>query len=544
MSDGKVIISTEVDNSKFDSQIAYIKSQMEDIKDKLNKADMGFNVGDTQKLSAQYEKLNGQLGKLNLKKDELNKKSLGNITQSLGNIGEKSNNVIKKLGKWVLGIFAIESAYGFVRRQMSALTQYDSQIKANLDYINYAMAMALKPIVEWIVNAMFQLLGVVNSISIKLFGINIFANASAEAFKNANNQAKELKKTTAGFDEMNILGNNVTTANTPNYDLSKFADNLNNDKITKFWANIFSFWDTEWQNWFLNVGGNWGSFVEGLGYTLKGLFDIFKGIFELLYGIVLSFVGMFTGNMDVLKKAWDMLCQGFLDIFMGIFELIGGVLLTVIGFIKGIFLDLLQGIYNLVIKPIGDLFSGLWNGLVNGARNSWNSIMNVFRNVGSFFSGIFRTVSDIFRNIGITVGNVVAGAFKGVINSILWVADNILNTPIRAINSLIDVINKVPGINIGRLNTIYLPRLKVGGLVNNPGRGVPVGGALAGESGAEGVIPLTDSQAMETLGNAIGRYITINATVNTNMDGRLINRELQKINNISEFSKNNGVILQ
>ena len=36
-----------------------------------------------------------------------------------------------------------------------------------------------------------------------------------------------------------------------------------------------------------------------------------------------------------------------------------------------------------------------------------------------------------------------------------------------------------------------------------------VAGQLGGESGAEGVIPLTDSQAMETLGNAIGRYITI-----------------------------------
>ena len=37
--------------------------------------------------------------------------------------------------------------------------------------------------------------------------------------------------------------------------------------------------------------------------------------------------------------------------------------------------------------------------------------------------------------------------------------------------------------------------------------------AIAGESGREGVIPLTDSQQMALLGEAIGKYININATI-------------------------------
>ena len=56
--------------------------------------------------------------------------------------------------------------------------------------------------------------------------------------------------------------------------------------------------------------------------------------------------------------------------------------------------------------------------------------------------------------------------------------------------------------------------------------------------GAEGVIPLTDSQAMETLGEAIGRYITINATVENRMNGRLISRELQQIRTNQAFAYN------
>ena len=83
-----------------------------------------------------------------------------------------------------------------------------------------------------------------------------------------------------------------------------------------------------------------------------------------------------------------------------------------------------------------------------------------------------------------------------------------------------------------------VPKLAVGGIVNVPGRGVPIGGAIAGEAGAEGVIPLTDSQAMETIGQAIGKYVTINANITNTMNGRVISRELQKVNSSSDFAFN------
>lgn len=82
-------------------------------------------------------------------------------------------------------------------------------------------------------------------------------------------------------------------------------------------------------------------------------------------------------------------------------------------------------------------------------------------------------------------------------------------------------------------------KLKTGGIVNNPGHGVPIGtNAIGGETGREGVIPLTDSQAMEELGSTIGRYITINATMVNQMNGRTISRELMKIQNESAFATN------
>lgn len=92
---------------------------------------------------------------------------------------------------------------------------------------------------------------------------------------------------------------------------------------------------------------------------------------------------------------------------------------------------------------------------------------------------------------------------------------------------------------MGNVPNIQFGRLKVGGIVNMPNKGKLIGGqAIAGESGAEGVIPLTDSQAMETLGATIGKYITINATIENRMNGRLITRELKQINSNSEFAFN------
>lgn len=49
---------------------------------------------------------------------------------------------------------------------------------------------------------------------------------------------------------------------------------------------------------------------------------------------------------------------------------------------------------------------------------------------------------------------------------------------------------------------------------------------------------MTDSQAMETLGEAIGRYITINANITNTMNGRVLSRQIQRIENNMDFAYN------
>ena len=72
----------------------------------------------------------------------------------------------------------------------------------------------------------------------------------------------------------------------------------------------------------------------------------------------------------------------------------------------------------------------------------------------------------------------------------------------------------------------------------NKGTLVGNGSALGGESGKEGVIPLTDQQAMAELGREIGKNVLINLTNITQMNGRVISRELKQVRSTQEFAYN------
>lgn len=83
----------------------------------------------------------------------------------------------------------------------------------------------------------------------------------------------------------------------------------------------------------------------------------------------------------------------------------------------------------------------------------------------------------------------------------------------------------------------------LGSIVNNPGKGVSIGGGnVAGERGREGIIPLTDPRAMSQLGQEIGRWVSVNLDITNQIDGRVLNRRLEKIKNESDFTTNGGVL--
>ena len=70
-----------------------------------------------------------------------------------------------------------------------------------------AIAKVIVKILGWVI----KLFGYINAISISLFGYDIFTSATVDNFKKTNKEANKLKRTLAGFDEINMLNDNRTT---------------------------------------------------------------------------------------------------------------------------------------------------------------------------------------------------------------------------------------------------------------------------------------------------------------------------------------------
>ena len=260
-------------------------------------------------------------------------------------------------------------------------------------------------------------------------------------------------------------------------------------------------------------------------------FTGFTKIFEGIWGII---VGIAEGDNEKIRESVDILIQGIGQLLLGLIQTILGIGEMILGAIWGIIETIATWIYEHIILPVINWFKGLWDKIVTGVTTAVTKVKEKFNSIVTTLSTIWEKIKAKFKEIGTKIGETVGNAFKTVINGVLKAVEGVINTPIKGINKLIDVINKVPGINLGRLNLVELPRLAKGGIINQPGRGIAVGG----ERGHEGVIPLTDSQQMALLGEAIGRYITINATIQNTMNGRVISRELQKIQQENSFASN------
>lgn len=146
-------------------------------------------------------------------------------------------------------------------------------------------------------------------------------------------------------------------------------------------------------------------------------------------------------------------------------------------------------VFSGIVESVGGFFSGLWARIVEifsaaatwfGEKFSeaWAAIQAVFAPVGEFFAGIWSTIKAQFTAIGTAIGDAVSGAFRAVVNAIITFAESKINFFINGINSVIGLVNKIPGVSISPLTPLAIPRLATGS-PRTPGT------FIAGEAGAE-----------------------------------------------------------
>ena len=199
--------------------------------------------------------------------------------------------------------------------------------------------------------------------------------------------------------------------------------------------------------------------------------------------------------------------QPIIEFFAPIFEAIG----EVFNYAKGKYLEIKDGVITAVMaiwskiveiyNKIKEIFSALWwafkeyiwnpivekvsafyiayiKPIVDGVAEAFSKVWAKFKEkiidpIAQWFADLWKKILDfrdkaveVFKKIGTAVADFVSGAVKSVINGVLSKIEGVINGFIFMLNGAISLINKIPGVNITKVEALYIPRLAEGGIVN------------------------------------------------------------------------------
>ena len=193
--------------------------------------------------------------------------------------------------------------------------------------------------------------------------------------------------------------------------------------------------------------------------------------------------------------------------------------------IKKWFGNLWEGIKD-VFQNIGTWFKNIFN-------DAWKAVKGVFSGVGEFFAGVWNTIKKQFSEIGQKIGNAVSNAFSKAVNWVLDKAIGLINGFIKALNKAISIINKIPGVDIKKIDMLEVPQMAKGGIVNSATL------ALFGEQGREAVVPLeNNTEWMDVLANRIAERNSTPSKIVLMVDGKELG--YASINSINGITKQTG----
>ena len=380
----------------------------------------------------------------------LAKKASEKIFSGTKNIGSGIKNGIGTVLKYAGALFGITKVYQALREcastWLSSQNAGAKQLSANIEYMKYAMGSALAPIIQFVTNLVYQLMKAIQSVAYALTGVNIFANASASAFKNAQKQAKNTSKQLSNVhSEINNVGDHNSNTSPNVGDMSKLnptnslLDAIKNgnwyevgsiigEKLNEAMNNIP--WD-KIQSTAKSIGTNIAQFLNGfiantdwnqVGNTFA------QGLNTIIY-FGYSFVTTF--NWKQFGKSIGNAINGFFNNIdwavaaKTLSEGIKGLLSTISTTLETI--DWQQ-----LAKDLEEFVTNVdWSGIAQG----------IFRGIGAALGGLAQflgtLISDAFTGIGEYFnekieecgGDVVAGIFKGIGDAIAnigqWIYDNI-----------------------------------------------------------------------------------------------------------------------
>lgn len=305
--------------SKATPEYSNVNMQIERMKQKYAQA-----TAEIDKQAQKIDKVQQKLNKVKAKQTENNTKikefkdkieaiKIDRTQGQINNIGKAIQGQISKIGKMAMAVVGVRTAYNAVRSAISMVSQYNSQVSTDLEYMRYCIANLLAPVVQKLVQLLYTALSYINAITTAWFGINLFSNSSAKNFQKMQSSAsgtaksaKEIQKSLQGFDEMNVLSDTSNTSagggsgiGTPSMDLSNMQGEV-----------------PKWLQWIIDnkalILGTLGAIAAIIGAIkianfIKGFSDA-TGIFtKFSAGIALIVAGiaLLSGSIINMILNWD-----------------------------------------------------------------------------------------------------------------------------------------------------------------------------------------------------------------------------------------------
>lgn len=533
-----------------DEQAVYVL-QMEEMQTKKLREQQALLNQEVTKYKGELESANASKRKLvDVAKSKL---QFGMLQDGAKNMNSFTNSVdrgIKKLMRMGIAVFGIRTAYTILSRAATTYMNNNESVRDSIQGVWNALGQMLGPVIEWVTGLLMKLIGYLDVFIQALTGVSIIAKANANALKKQTSAQESLNKAQrqqAGFDEQNVLSDTSSDSSSGGatsyggIDMSGVElDPDTVESIRKFGEvckDVFGWIKDNWEIVVIALAGITAGIIafnvataicQLLLIPINGTILLIVGAIALLIAIIVAVIvywdelGVIASKVaDWMKEKWQQFCDWFKKIwndvkqwFINLWDSITNKLSEIMSKIKESWANFKNWINEKIIQPVKTFFVNLWTDVKNGVVGAVDKIKNVFGTVSNWINTY--VVSPIKKFFG-DLWEALKGGPKSYVNFVIDKMEWMINKIISGLNWLIRQLNKVgfdvpdwvPGIggkkfgfNINEISQVSLPRLAKGGIVNNPGRGVPL---VAGELGKEAILPLeNNTEWMNELADKIG----------------------------------------
>ena len=252
-----------------------------------------------------------------------------------------------------------------------------------------------------------------------------------------------------------------------------------------------------WNNLSESASEIWNTIKETIGGVIEGIAEFFTNLWT---GITDTFSAVGEWFSEKFSAAWDSITGAFSTVgsfFQERWQTITEAFSSVGTWFTEKFTNAYAGVKG-AFTAIGTWFQEKWDAVKSVFTNvgswfkdtfkgAWEKVQEVFSGWGDFFGGLWDKIKEKFSALGTSISGAISDSVRSGINGVLSSIESIINQAIGIINGAIDLINAIPGVSVGKVGTLSLPRLEQGGVLERGQIGLLEG------TGAEAVVPLENN---------------------------------------------------